>query len=498
MSTADAAFSPSVMTFLSFRAVYWGTILQATYQQQSASGKLSILVDGYNLGLTHGTGVATYGRAISKIYKQLGHSVSVLYGGRSTRSKVSLLSEVAFFDANIPNSMGPLKYFRILPEAYTAQYGCRVDSIPISGQVVFDSMKSRLPDFDELANSPELFLRCHRSFRWFGRFGQVSIPGLDVAHWTYPLPVRAKGAANIYTIHDLVPLRLPHTTLDNKRRYYKLCKTLVDTADHIITVSETSRKDIIDILDADPAKVTNTFQSVSFPRALLQKPERAVRDELAGIFNLSYKGYFLFFGAVEPKKNLGRLLEAYLASNVQTPLVIVGAPGWKSEEELKLLGNPKAGFTLAAVRKRVIRLEYLPLAMLMSLIRGARATLFPSLYEGFGLPVLESMLLGTAVLTSNTSSLPEVAGDAACLVDPYDTQAIAEGIRALDSNDELRAELAERGLRRARLFSEEAYAERLAEVYRRLGFRQPPASASSSAVQEVVPHERYARVAGSR
>jgi glycosyltransferase involved in cell wall biosynthesis len=112
-----------------------------------------------------------------------------------------------------------------------------------------------------------------------------------------------------------------------------------------------------------------------------------------------------------------------------------------------------------------VQLEYVSLSLLVSLIRGARSVLFPSLYEGFGLPVLESMLLGTPVLSSRTSSIPEVAGDAALLVGPYDVGAIAEGIRSLDSNESLRAELSERGRRQAALFSEAAYAKRLAGVY---------------------------------
>jgi len=114
---------------------------------------------------------------------------------------------------------------------------------------------------------------------------------------------------------------------------------------------------------------------------------------------------------------------------------------------------------------KVIRLEYLPFSLLISVIRGAKATFFPSLYEGFGLPVLESMALGTAVLTSNTSSLPEVAGDAACLIDPYDTQAMAEAMRALDTNDAWRLSLEDKGREQAKLFSEETYAKRLQALY---------------------------------
>jgi glycosyltransferase involved in cell wall biosynthesis len=116
----------------------------------------------------------------------------------------------------------------------------------------------------------------------------------------------------------------------------------------------------------------------------------------------------------------------------------------------------------------VKQLTYVSFEFLLALIRGARALLFPSLYEGFGLPVLEAMMLGTPVMTSNVASLPEITGDAAILVDPLDVEAIADAIRKLDSDDDLRAELAMRGIKRAQLFSPEKYRDCVAALYRRV------------------------------
>ncbi len=170
---------------------------------------------------------------------------------------------------------------------------------------------------------------------------------------------------------------------------------------------------------------------------------------------------------MEPKKNLGRIVEAYLASGVTTPLVIVGGRAWLDEGETALLnqvmrdGGPSA--------QRIRRYDYMPFSLLISLIRGAKATLFPSLYEGFGLPVLELMALSTAVLTSTGGSLPEVAGDAAISVDPYDVQAMTRGLRALDADEDLRADLVRSGTAQAARFSVEAYRDRLAQMYRRVG-----------------------------
>ena len=267
-----------------------------------------------------------------------------------------------------------------------------------------------------------------------------------------------------------MPLRLPYTTLEKKRRYFQMCRHIVQRADHIVTVSETSRRDIINILGAPPDKVTNTYQAVTIPDRYRLKPVEVVRREVEGTFGLVHKGYFLFFGSIEPKKNLGRLIEAYLGSSVETPLVIVGAQAWKSEQELRLLYDDHIRSLITdgretRVKRRVVQLDYAPFPLLVSLIRGAKATMFPSIYEGFGLPVLESMLLGTPVLSSNVSSIPEVAGDAACLVDPYDTRAMAEAIRTLDTDEQLRASLVEKGLRQARLFDEQSYQRRLADLY---------------------------------
>lgn len=158
---------------------------------------------------------------------------------------------------------------------------------------------------------------------------------------------------------------------------------------------------------------------------------------------------------------------------MNAPLVIVGAQAWKSEEELRLLNDENIRFLQMTdreiiTRKRVIQLSYAPFSLLVSLIRGAKVTLFPSLYEGFGLPALESMSLGTPVICSNTSSLPEVVGDAAMMVDPYDTAALTRAIRALDSDADLRAELSRKGFIQAAKYTPALYRERLAATYARI------------------------------
>ncbi|MBV9967366.1 MAG: glycosyltransferase family 4 protein, partial [Alphaproteobacteria bacterium] len=288
-------------------------------------------------------------------------------------------------------------------------------------------------------------------------------------HCTYQLPIRAKGACNVYTIHDLVPLRLPFTTLDNKRQTYRLLRKIGAEADHIVTVSEHSRCDIIELLGVDEKRVTNTYEAVEFPREFVERPDDVVAEQLRGSFGLTPKNYLLFYGALEPKKNVRRLIDSFMLSAVDIPLVITGAGGWGNQAEAKWLSDMREEERAQSREKRRIHhFEYVSVPMLVTLIRGARAVLFPSLYEGFGLPVLEAMRLGTPVVTSRTSSLPEIAGDAALYVNPYETDDITRAIKTITADADLREELVRRGRAQAELFSVERYRQRIAALYDRL------------------------------
>lgn len=246
-----------------------------------------------------------------------------------------------------------------------------------------------------------------------------------------------------------------------------LHRQVLNRADHIATISEKTKEDIVHIFGIEDERITITHQSVSIPDEILLIGESTVCDDLESTFNLMWKGYFLHFGAIEPKKNLGRIVEAYLSTATSTPLVIVGSRGWLDEDQTALINQVRR--IGGASSDRIHLYEYMSRRMLLNLIRGAKATLFPSLYEGFGLPILESMLLSTPVLTSRGGATEEVAGEAAVLVDPYDVSSIAAGLRAIDLDNDLRAELSLKGIARARVFSPTAYQARLEELYLRVG-----------------------------
>lgn len=443
-----------------------------------------IALDAYNLALDQGTGVATYARNLSHRLAALGAEVGVLYGQNVPKAEDPLLREVTFFDPRGPALQGLARLSRDIRNVLRLGAGVRALEVPVAGRVVRTGLESRLPHFDRIWTVPELFRAATLAHGALKRFGAVRLPARPaVMHWTYPLPLTVPGVPNICTIHDLVPLRLPFATLDNKRRHVRMLRRIAAEAAHIVTVSEHARRDIIELLGVPEERITNTYQAVDIPETFARKPEPIARAEVKGAFGLDWQEYFLFFGAIEPKKNIARLIEAHLGSGVGRPLVICGRQAWNAHRELALLYEDEQRTMLPKgpiegvqglrrkLRERVILLDYAPFRLLVSLVRGARALLFPSLYEGFGLPVLEAMHLGTPVMTSDVASLPEVAGDAALLVDPYDTRAMAEAIAALDSRAELRAELAARGPRRAALFDNAAYERRLAALYAKLGVR---------------------------
>ena len=438
----------------------------------------SICIDGYNLVLPTGSGIATYGRTLLDALRSIDMGGHILHAPPSRISDDPLLREVMVGDARWKRADAPRPPANRRIQAALARFGRTAHHVAPSGAVFWPDHSTR-PPADAYWVSQDLFRIANRAFSNDRVMTPIRFTPADLApdamHWTCPIPVKARSIPNIYTVHDVIPLKLPHTTLDDKRRFIDLCRQIIRDADHIVTVSETTRIDLIQMLGADERKVTTTWQSADLPAEVIDRPENDVSREIERTFELPWKGYFIHFGAIEPKKNLGRLVEAYLRSGSDTPLVVVGGKAWMDEQESGFLVELIAGGLGAGGRLR--KYDYLPRRLLLDLVRGARATLFPSLYEGFGLPVLESMMLGTPVLASRAGSLPEIAGDAAVLIDPYDIDDMARGLRTLDNDADLRLQLSGLGIARAAHFSPAAYAGRMKTFYRDIGITSAPRSA---------------------
>ena len=434
-----------------------------------------ILYEVNNMALKAGTGIATYARHLGQAAARLGyesHGLIGVEGGLAGRDR--RLNEILAFDAARDDVETLLEVaLRYARYPFNALGGIRPAEIPLSGLVVGPTAET-YKVFRRLFAATRLTDAAIGHFSIYGQLAQLKLEDKPwLFHATQPVPLAVKGAANVYTIHDLVPLRLPYATLVKKKYFYRMLMELARTADHIVTVSEHSKRDIIEFLGIDERRVTNTYQSVEIPADLLARSDHDVADDLAKLFGLEFGGYFLFYGAIEPKKNVSRLVDAYAASGSKLPLVIAGGGGWQNRGDLRKIRDERfVNFhidgDIVRRQRKVRRLDYLPRDHLAALIRGARAVLFPSIYEGFGLPVIEAMILGTPVVTSNLSSLPEIAGDAALLVDPYSIEDITRAIRTIEADASLREALAERGRGQARKFSTEAYDGRLRQLYEKL------------------------------
>ena len=259
----------------------------------------------------------------------------------------------------------------------------------------------------------------------------------------------------VITLYDLSFVKHPEWHPKDRVKYFeKYCLKKLSQVDAIITISEFSKKEIIELLGIDAKKIYVTYPGVD--RKFMPEGER-----MKGLPNK----YILFVGTLEPRKNLPTLLNAYrsLPKDLQEkyPLVISGAFGWYTDEFKKALRLLKG-------REKPILTGYVNQDDLPGLYRGASLFVYPSYYEGFGLPVIEAMASGVPVVTSNTTSLPEVVGETGLLVSPYDADALREAMIELIENEGLKRELLEKGITRAKQFSWKKCASETIEVYEKV------------------------------
>jgi glycosyltransferase involved in cell wall biosynthesis len=288
------------------------------------------------------------------------------------------------------------------------------------------------------------------------------LDGADVFHSSDVLLWKQPGALNVVTIHDLTTLLFPEHHTANTREMQALVRRFAqEKADTVIAVSEATKRDILANLEIPDERVRVVHNGVGSAFHPIEDRETLTRA-LAPL-GLSPGGYILHVGTIEPRKNLVRLVDAYhqarqAVSSPAPKLVLAGSKGWQFQEVFKRVEE-------LALRKEVIFLGKVPTDILPALYSGAALFTYPSLYEGFGLPPLEAMACGTPVVAANTSSLPEIVGDAGVLINPTDTQALADALATLLNDTERRADLSARGLVRAKLFSWRRTAAEMLKIY---------------------------------
>jgi glycosyltransferase involved in cell wall biosynthesis len=296
---------------------------------------------------------------------------------------------------------------------------------------------------------------------------QISVPArllrerVDLFHSPHYVLPPLTACKSVVTIHDCIHLMFPQY-LPNKLAY-GYAKTFMWWAAHgsgrVLTVSEASKRDILRYFHIPEQKITVIHNGLD-DRFRTPPPEAEVH-RVRERFQLQEQ-FVLYAGNVKPHKNVERLIEAFhhlrTIGFTQLKLLIIG-------NDISRYATLRRAIHTHNLHKYVRVLGFVPDQTLAILYRLASVFVFPSLYEGFGLPPLEAMACGTPVVTSNVSSLPEVVGDAAVLVDPYDARSIAEGIRRVLVDESLRRDLQARGVAHAHSFSWEQAARRVREIY---------------------------------
>jgi glycosyltransferase involved in cell wall biosynthesis len=429
---------------------------------------MKILVDAYSLGIKGGTGLATYTREICSVLARK-HEVFPIFGlnfRRRVLSRDHRLSE--FYQA--------LSLYRQDRFAHSIIFGAgthllkralRFREKPLDniGTFYTESIKSFLPSASTYFNVPHLYSFSQAMAVVFRARTYLALKGkYDIFHCTSPLPICVRGVPKVVTCHDVIPYVAPSMTSIDIKHYLRLLQKSLNSSDLIVSVSTKTKDDLVNLLGVREEKIVVTYQSSHIPDSLKRdSPEEL--DIMLQAFRLKVKQYFIFYGSIEPKKNVQFLINSYIRSKTDYPLVIVGKYGWLYDDVKNFLESQSRNKWF---RRNIILLPYLQFPELVAFIRGARGVLFPSHYEGFGLPVLEAMSLGVPVVTSNRPALQEVGGDAVLYVDPSNRWALKQAIERLSTDSAFREDLVERGLVQSQKFSPQLHYERLLAAYRKV------------------------------
>ena len=314
----------------------------------------------------------------------------------------------------------------------------------------------------------------------------------DVAHFTNGMIPIGSPVATVVTVHDM-SLRLYPNCHPVRRLLLNrpLMHVAIRQASSIVTVSNSARRDLLRLHGVAPDRVAVVHEAAS--PAFRPIADRAWLEDVRARYALP-RQFMLYVGTIEPRKNLSRLMSAFAdarTAGIPHHLVCVGPYGWSSR-------NLAGHIERLGIQDVVHFTGYVPFEHLPAIYNLGEFFAFPSLYEGFGLPVVEAMACGIPVLTSTTSSLGEIAGDAAETIDPADTDAIADAIVRLATDADLRRDRAERGLQRARSFSWAQTARDMLAVYHRaagvtLKAPSPVALAKGEAADQRVPVKSMSR-----
>lgn len=294
------------------------------------------------------------------------------------------------------------------------------------------------------------------------RFGLQSLKKPDVVHGTSYRLFAQGTRGSVVTVHDLGFMRFPQFVRKfGSEKMVRRVQHALENASAVITVSENSKKDIVEYFHVPEERIVVTYEGIN--KKFYVKPDASFMEGVQDKFQIK-KPYILFVGTLEPRKNIPSLVNAYAQAkplHADFQLVLAGGLGWVYDEIFDAIEK-------SSVKENIILTEYILWEELHALYHGASLFVFPSFYEGFGLPPLEAMACGVPVITSNVSSLPEVVGNAAVLVDPHNGDEIRGGMEKVLGDGALREQLIQKGFERAALFSWEKTSEQTLKLYEKI------------------------------
>lgn len=370
-------------------------------------------------------------------------------------------SGVGFFVANLISSLSDLQYSENFSLELVFQPGLKSwlsgskslpDCLKSYSNVNFFPMPVRVSDLLLATENKSLFSR-------FEKY----LGNPHIIHGTNYSVYPCRKSLKVMNLYDLTFMKYPQYVDSVVAKYTKRVQRCLKWTDLVMTISESSKQDIVEYLDVDPGKVYVTpLASRYHSNSLSSRKVEMLLERFDFDFS---RPYLLFVSTIEPRKNINALIEAfnYLKSKYDIPhnLVLIGKKGWRYEPIFTAIYD-------SPWSNHIYHLDYLSDELVALFYSKADIFVYPSHYEGFGLPVLEAMTLGAPVVSSNCSSIPEVAGDAALLVNPREPLELAESILKILNDSHLRQELIIKGKQRAKLFTWERTAKETLKAYRNL------------------------------
>jgi glycosyltransferase involved in cell wall biosynthesis len=426
----------------------------------------NILVISEDLEQKYHRGIAFYAKSLLKATHSLGYHNYLMTSAPSGQS-MALKELLVIKNLISPDDtyFGRKKIAKYYIEKYIGKGHLKFEDIPLLRFNEQGKQEARLDYIQHLkgfVNSPSQYHSFEFHPKYFKNAVKIDLPLVrkyDMVITTSPVPIIVKGTPLIQTLHDTIPVstHFHPSTPSGLELIYKRLHNMLNYSDCLLSVSEYSRQELLNLFPGYEHKIKTTHIAVPISN---EEYELAQNEQIARAVlisnNLEKNGFLFYVGAIEDRKNIERMVLAFNAikDKIKIPLVIAGEIGSLNIHLKKLIQE----------NKDIVFLGKIDNMTKLILFRSARAFLFPSLYEGFGIPPLEAMRMGCPVLTSNVTSLPEVCGDAALYVDPYSLDEMIDKMLLIASDKSVQDKLRLKGLEHVKQFSNEVYCERLKTV----------------------------------